>query len=165
LDVSDFAEGKFMGDKDIFITNKSGEDGSAKQTMNVSVEEKNGDTYIEIDIKRDALKNVTISEIMKTDVSFKDIDFSIKNTLKPSDLNYYPNPGSGKFNLKFNLEDKDEVTVRVMDILGKEVYKETIPNFDGIYTNQLNLIGYEKGVYVLQILQNKKALSRKILIE
>jgi hypothetical protein len=47
LDVSDFAEGKFMGDKDIFITNKSGEDGSAKQTMNVSVEEKNGDTYIE----------------------------------------------------------------------------------------------------------------------
>jgi hypothetical protein len=133
LDVSDFAEGKFMGDKDIFITNKSGEDGSAKQTMNVSVEEKNGDTYIEIDIKRDALKNVTISEIMKTDVSFKDIDFSIKNNLKPSELNYYPNPNDGKFNLKFNLDQKGEVIVKVLDILGNEIYKETLLDFNGIY--------------------------------
>jgi hypothetical protein len=165
LDVSDFAEGKFMGDKDIFITNKSGEDGSAKQTMNVSVEEKNGDTYIEIDIKRDALKNVTISEIMKTDVSFKDIDFSIKNNLKPSELNYYPNPNDGKFNLKFNLDQKGEVIVKVLDILGNEIYKETLLDFNGIYDNQLDLIGHEKGIYVLQVQQGRKALSRKILIE
>jgi hypothetical protein len=165
LDVSDFAEGKFMGDKDIFITNKSGEDGSAKQTMNVSVEEKNGDTYIEIDIKRDALKNVTISEIMKTDVSFKDIDFSIKNNLKPSELNYYPNPNDGKFNLKFNLDQKGEVIVKVLDILGNEIYKETLLDFNGIYDNQLDLTGHEKGIYVLQVQQGRKALSRKILIE
>jgi len=165
LDVSDFAEGKFMGDKDILITNKSGEDGSVKQTMNVSVEEKNGDTYIEIDIKRDALKNVTISEIMKTDVSFKDIDFSIKNNLKPSELNYYPNPNDGKFNLKFNLEQKGEVIVKVLDILGNEIYKETLLDFNGIYDNQLDLTGHEKGIYVLQVQQGGKALSRKILIE
>jgi dipeptidyl aminopeptidase/acylaminoacyl peptidase len=163
LESADFSRGKSEGKKAMVIAEKDGE--ADKQYMNVNIEEENGESFINIDIKRNAPLNVTISDISKADASMQDVSFSLKNTLKPSDLNYYPNPGSGKFNLKFNLEDKDEVTVRVMDILGKEVYKETIPNFDGIYTNQLNLIGYEKGVYVLQILQNKNALSRKILIE
>jgi hypothetical protein len=108
---------------------------------------------------------VTISEIMKTDVSFKDIDFSIKNNLKPSELNYYPNPNDGKFNLKFNLDQKGEVIVKVLDILGNEIYKETLLDFNGIYDNQLDLTGHEKGIYVLQVQQGRKALSRKILIE
>lgn len=163
METADFSGGKFEGEKAMVFVKKGAE--ASKQYMNVNIEEENGESFINIDIKRNASMNVTISDISKADASLQDVSFSLKNNLKPSDLNYYPNPSSGKFNLKFNLEQKGEVTVKVMDILGKEVYKETILDFGGMYDNKLNLTGHEKGVYVLQILQNKKALSRKILIE
>jgi fructose-specific component phosphotransferase system IIB-like protein len=163
LESGDFPGGKFEGEKAMVFVEKGAEAG--KQYMNVNIEEENGESFINIDIKRNASMNVTISDISKADASLQDVSFSLKNNLKPSELNYYPNPSSGKFNLKFNLDQKGEVTVKVMDILGQEVYKETILDFGGIYDNELNLSGHEKGVYVLQILQNKKALSRKILIE
>jgi hypothetical protein len=163
LESGDFPGGKFEGEKAMVFVEKGAEAG--KQYMNVNIEEENGESFINIDIKRNASMNVTISDISKADASLKDVSFSLKNNLKPSELNYYPNPSSGKFNLNFNLDQKGEVTVKVMDILGQEVYKETILDFGGIYDNELNLSGHEKGVYVLQILQNKKALSRKILIE
>lgn len=163
LESADFSGGKSKGDKAMFFVKKDAE--ASNQYMNVNIEEENGESFINIDIKRNAPLNVTISDISKADASLQDVSFSLKNNLKPSDLNYYPNPSSGKFNLKFNLNQKGEVTVKVMDIIGKEVYKETVLDFNGIYDNQLDLTGHEKGVYVLQILQNKKALSRKILIE
>ena len=52
-----------------------------------------------------------------------------------------------------------------MDILGNKVYNEKLKNFDGFYDNEINLAGKEKGIYVLQVVQKKKALTRKILIE
>ncbi len=55
--------------------------------------------------------------------------------------------------------------MKVMDILGNEVYKEKLMDFNGVYDNEINLIGREKGIYILQISQKKKALTRKILIE
>ena len=135
------------------------------KTMNINIEEKNGEKYINIDIKRTNSKNVTISEIQKGDASLNDIDYSLKNNLRSSQLNYFPNPNHGRFNLRFILDQNDEVTVKVLDILGKEVYKETLLDFTGTYDNQIDLTGKEKGIYILQIIQKKKVLSRKILIE
>jgi hypothetical protein len=89
---------------------------------------------------------VTISKIEKSDAGFEDIPFSLKNNLKPSQLNYYPNPSGGKFTLDFNLEGKGEITVKVTDLVGKNVYKETILDFAGSYKNQIDLTNQEKGV-------------------
>ena len=52
-----------------------------------------------------------------------------------------------------------------MDILGNEVYKEKLLDFSGIYDNEINLTGKQKGIYILQISQKKKTFTRKILIE
>ena len=151
--------------KMIFFKTKAGEKSGVKQTMNISIEEENGEKFIEIDIKRSDSLHVNISEILKDDSSLDGIDYSLKNNLKPSQFSYYPNPNNGKFNLKFTLNPKEDVTVKIMDILGNEVYKEKILDFDGTYDNQLDLTDKEKGIYILQILQKKKILTRKILIE
>lgn len=163
IDLKDKSE-----DDNVIVVKKikkgEGSDGS-KQTMNIKVEEKNGEQFIEIDIKRTSSLNVTISEIQKDDTSLAGIDYSLKSNLKPSQLSYYPNPNNGRFNLKFKLDQQNEVTVKVMDILGNEVYKERIVDFNGSYDNQIDLTGKEKGIYILQIIQKKKALTQKILIE
>jgi len=165
MEMKDLSGDEFEGRHGVMIMNGSDAGNDGDQLMNVNVEEKNGETFIEIDIKRNTAGNVTISEIAKGDDALKDIAFDLENNLKPTQLNYYPNPSHGKFSLSFHLDKKGEVTVKVMDILGKEVYQEKILDFDGIYDNQLDLTGNEKGIYVLQIIQNKKTLSRKILIE
>ena len=146
------------------MTRSEGKPG-LKQSMNINIEEKNGEKYIEIDIKKDAALNVTISEIEKNDSDFRFANLDFKNNLKPAQLSYFPNPNNGKFNLKFTLEQQKEVAVKVVDILGKEVYKEKLIDFNGKYDNEINLLGIEKGIYILQIIQKKKALTKKILIE
>lgn len=165
IDIADFSNGKFEGENVmVFKTKASGEKGM-KQTMDVSIEEKDGEKYIEIDIKRDAEMNVTISDILKNDDALSEAKFDLKNNLKASQLSYYPNPNNGKFNLKFSLDHKDEVTVSVLDILGNRIYNEKLMDFEGLYDNEINLLGKESGIYILQISQKKKALTRKILIE
>lgn len=145
---------------------KKGKDGEgSNQTMNINIEEKNGEQFIEIDIKRTSALNVTISDINKDDASLSGIDYSLKSNLKLSELKFYPNPNNGRFNLKFKLDQQKEVTVKVMDILGNEVYKERIIDFEGSYDNQIDLTGKGKGIYILQIIQKKKAFTQKILIE
>lgn len=165
IDIADFSGGKFEGDKAMFLdSNKDGQKG-IKQTMNINIEEKDSEKYINIEIKRNSSLNVTISKISKNDASLEDLKISLKNNLKPDQLKYYPNPNDGKFNLSFKLDQKDEVTVSVMDILGNEVYKEKLLDFNGVYDNEINLSGKEKGIYILRISQKKKVLTRKILIE
>ena len=163
LDLAEFSEGN-LEDDDLMVIHKDGDEG-VQQTMNINIEEKNGEQFIEIEIKRTNSLNVIISEILKEDASIEEIDYSLKNNLKPSQLNYYPNPNHGKFNLKFILDREEQVTVKVMDISGREVYKETLMDFNGTYDNQIDLTGKEKGLYILQVSQKKKMLTRKILIE
>lgn len=165
IDIADFSGGEFEGDKVMVITSDGEENSGTKQTMNINVEEKNGEQFIEIDIKRNSELNVTISDILKNDDSLEDSKIDLKNNLKTDQLKYYPNPNDGKFNLSFKLDQKEEVTVMVMDILGNEVYKEELLDFNGVYDNKINLSGKQKGIYILQIKQKKKALTRKILIE
>lgn len=167
IDIADFAGGEMEGANVMVFKSKDEEEeeSGTKQTMNINVEEKDGEKFIEIDIKRNSALNVTISEIVKDDASLKSLKADIKNNLKPAELNYYPNPNNGKFNLKFKLDRQDELTVKVIDILGNEVYKEKLLDFNGIYDNEINLTGKQKGIYILQISQKKKTFTRKILIE
>lgn len=167
IDIADFENGNIEGANVMVFKSKdgNGEESGTKQTMNINVEEKNGEKFIEIDIKRNAALNVTITEILKNDASFQSVNVDLKNNLKPAELNYYPNPNNGIFNLKFKLDRQDELTVKVMDILGNEVYKEKLLDFSGIYDNEINLTGKQKGIYILQISQKKKTFTRKILIE
>lgn len=153
------------GDQVMVTVKKSDNQEVSKQTMDINIEEQNGEKFIEINIKRTNDLNVIISEIQEGDESLNDVDYSLKNNLKPSPLNYYPNPSNGRFNLDFKLDLKKEVTIKVLDILGNEVYKETLLDFDGIYQNEIDLTGKEKGIYILQVIQKKKTLARKILIE
>ena len=165
MDSEDFSDEKFDGDNVMVYRNKAEGEPGMNQMMNINIDEKNGEQFIKIDIKRSNSVKVMISEILQDDASLSDIDYSLKNNLKPSKLNYFPNPNNGRFTLDFTLDQKEEVTVVVMDILGKEVYKEKLLDFQGNYDNQIDLSGKEKGIYILQISQKKKMLTRKILIE
>ena len=84
--------------------------------------------------------------------------------LELDEVNYYPNPNTGVFNLQF-AGKKKPTTIRVIDMMGKEVYADKLDNFSGRYDRSIDLTGNNRGVYILQILQGPKTWNKKIVIE
>ena len=95
---------------------------------------------------------------------FNDVPGIDAKVLKLEELNYFPNPNSGKFTLAFQ-STKKPTEIRITGIDGKEVYSENLDSFEGSYNREIDLSGQKPGVYLLQILQGKKAINKKIVIE
>jgi hypothetical protein len=80
------------------------------------------------------------------------------------DLKFYPNPSDGKFTVEYDLKTKEPATLTILDANGKLLFEEEIKG-GGKYTKQIDLGGKGKGVFILNLKQGKKSISRKIVIE
>ena len=80
-------------------------------------------------------------------------------------LNVYPNPSSDIFNMSFVSEEVQDLSVRVVNMLGEVIYTEGLEKFVGEYTKQINLKGYTKGVYFLEIVTNQGVVNKKIVLQ
>lgn len=136
------------------------EEGDHKMMMDVDVE------VMEDGIKKHVviISNITTKEIedelpeVATNIS--------KNELVVDDLTFSPNPNNGKFDLKFKTNNKKKpVSVKIFDLQGKEVYNETISKFSGNYSKNIDISENGKGTYILQILQDDKAKTSKVVIK
>lgn len=114
--------------------------------------------------------NVVITKLDDKDIETisendKEIDMESMTELDVINLNLYPNPNEGLFELNFRLMEDQPVLVRIISLNGKEVYRENIENFEGTYSNRINITENAAGVYVLQVVQGERMMSRKIIIE
>ncbi|TAE16786.1 MAG: T9SS C-terminal target domain-containing protein [Bacteroidetes bacterium] len=82
-----------------------------------------------------------------------------------ADLNVYPNPNDGEFNLKFNLPQKGDAHISLHDKQGNLVYEEDLKDFSGEYKKPLSLKNQKAGQYVLRIVQNGKIYTRQVLVK
>ncbi len=81
------------------------------------------------------------------------------------ELEFFPNPSKGLFNLKFDVEQPADTQINIYDINGKEIYTETINNFEGTFDEDINISQSEGGTYILEILKDNKRFNKKIIIE
>jgi hypothetical protein len=88
-----------------------------------------------------------------------------KKELSIDKLKFSPNPNNGKFDLSFKLDKKRPVQIKIFDVQGKEVYNEKVTDFDGEYSNKIDISENGEGIYLLQITQGGKASISKILIK
>jgi len=114
--------------------------------------------------------NVVITKLNQKDIEIlsetdTEIDIDRMTELEVINLNLYPNPNEGLFDLNFRLVEDQPVLVRIISLNGKEVYREDISNFEGTYANKINITENSAGVYVLQVVQGERMMSRKIIIE
>ena len=87
------------------------------------------------------------------------------NNLEVSSMALSPNPSQGEFAISFHLDGKGDTKVTVMDITGREIYSEIMKSFTGDFYTNINIAEYPKGSYFVQITQNDKVLTKKILIQ
>ena len=133
-----------------------------------------GNHEVTIDVKVDGedgeeMKHVVIiTKMSGDDKSAKRVSKTVdlnKKELSINKLKFSPNPNDGKFDLSFKLNKEKPVQIKIVDIHGKTVYSEKVNDFAGKYNNNIDISKNGKGIYILQITQDNKASTSKVVIK
>jgi hypothetical protein len=73
----------------------------------------------------------------------------------------FPNPSSGLINIDINDPNVSAKSVRIMNVLGNEIYYNNDPSPN----QKIDLSQYGKGFYIVTITSQQESVTRKILIE
>jgi Secretion system C-terminal sorting domain len=107
------------------------------------------------------LKEEDRDVLRKSGADVKKLD----NGLAVEQLNFYPNPSNGQFNLSFTSAEKGDLTLVIRDVQGREVYKHESKDFSGQFDQSLDLSTESKGVYFLTLTHKNKSMTRKLVLE
>ena len=80
-------------------------------------------------------------------------------------LMIYPNPSRDVFNIIFKTANKQDITLRIRNIVGEEIYTEELNQFDGTYTKAISLENYPKAVYFFEISTAEGTINKKLVLQ
>lgn len=78
------------------------------------------------------------------------------------DLELFPNPSDGLFQLNFDTSDRGDLSVEVYDSSGNQVYMERLIDVEGPYNGRIDLTNRANGNYFLIVSQDGRTISRKL---
>ena len=81
-----------------------------------------------------------------------------------NNLSIYPNPSRDIFNVSFTSNTKQDLRVRIINVIGEELINENLEQFIGEYTKQINLSDNAKGIYFLEIETDKGIVHKKLIL-
>ncbi len=85
--------------------------------------------------------------------------------LELRDINFYPNPSDGRFDVELETGSDNAIQISIIDPDGNEVYNRTGIPKEGRYDFRVDLSDERKGVYIMKVIQNNKALTKRVIIE
>jgi serine/threonine protein kinase, bacterial len=112
-------------------------------------------TYTDILVNQNGCDSVTTLELTISPTT------NAFTPLLDKSLNVYPNPSAGLINIDINNPNVSAKSVRIMNILGNEIYNNTSPSSN----TKVDLSQYGKGFYIVTITSQQESVTRKILIE
>jgi len=77
-------------------------------------------------------------------------------------INIFPNPSAGIFNLTFDVNSNEDVSIVVIDALGRTISTESFSNGSGTITRQLDLKSQARGLYFVHITAGENTVVKKI---
>ncbi len=86
--------------------------------------------------------------------------------LKLEELSLRPNPSNdGHFRLSIQGAKAAPIELRVHTADGREIYTESVKDFNGAFEKNFDLSEYGSGVYFVRVVQDSKAATLKVVIE
>jgi plastocyanin len=82
-----------------------------------------------------------------------------------NNLAIYPNPSRDIFNISFTSDTKQNLSVRIFNVIGEELINENLEQFIGEYTKQINLSDNAKGIYFLEIEMDDGVINKKLILQ
>ena len=77
-----------------------------------------------------------------------------------ANLDVYPNPSRDIFNVTFTTEEKQTIIVKVVNVIGEEIFTENLTEFVGQYTKVIDMNNQAKGVYFLELTSLKLGVKK-----
>jgi hypothetical protein len=146
----------------------AGTDGDAvEKIVLMNVDENKADGKKE----KKQVKVVIVRKMQIVDATAEDAQLLSKTTgltdgqLAADNVKFYPNPNDGKFNLSFLLKEKGDTEVKILNMEGKLIFKESLPDFSGTYNEAIDISKEPKGTYFVRISQGEHAQLKKIVLE
>ncbi|MGC6490446.1 MAG: T9SS type A sorting domain-containing protein, partial [Flavobacteriales bacterium] len=82
-----------------------------------------------------------------------------------ANLDVYPNPSRDIFNVTFNSEQAQTIAVKVVNMIGEEMYTEELTEFVGLYEKQIDLSQFSKGVFFLEVKTDTIQFNSKLVLQ
>lgn len=129
-------------------------DGSEMITLPVLDE-----TNVNVRIKIEAVGNIYYTVSKRLTIYGKNVastDFELDN------FKLFPNPTSDLINLSFTSESNTDIVFKIYDFRGRKVYNHTVKN-NGSIQHSIDMSKMSSGVYILNISDGNKTMSKKII--
>ncbi|MDF2451600.1 MAG: hypothetical protein K0S26_1104 [Bacteroidota bacterium] len=91
-------------------------------------------------------------------------DIKISEIASDANLNIYPNPSRGDFVLNYSSEDKSDLVISIIDNKGQVIYYEHYASFGGNLIKNIDLSRKAGGIYNIEILNGKKKIVKRIVL-
>ena len=80
-------------------------------------------------------------------------------------LNVSPNPNKGRFQVSFEVFEKNDLSLEIFNSVGQKLLGQEYPGFNGKFSKTIYLEQAAAGLYVLKIRYNNKTYLKKFLIQ
>ncbi|MCW3127921.1 MAG: C-terminal target protein [Bacteroidetes bacterium] len=81
------------------------------------------------------------------------------------DLSVFPNPNNGSFTLRANVITLGDVSVKIIDMLGRDVYQKTLTNQNGEVVQNIDISGLAKDVYTVQVSSSMGQATKRVVVK
>jgi mannan endo-1,4-beta-mannosidase len=95
-------------------------------------------------------------------VTQKVLPTAVKKANDNLNINFYPNPTTGKFNISLGKAPSHKAIVEIYDLQGKQIYSSTLHN---LTTGTFDLSGNPKGIYLAKLWIDGMLFNHKICIK
>ena len=86
------------------------------------------------------------------------------NDLSIADVQVYPNPSNGEFNIEFNTTNNSSMSIEVYNLVGAKVWNSTVASTTGTTNVAISLGDVEKGAYLLKLTAGDSEVIKTIQI-
>lgn len=77
----------------------------------------------------------------------------------------YPNPSTGVFTVSLANVEARKVELRIMNVIGNEIFHETLTDNGGVFKKTVDLNSYAKGLYYVKLEADGFSTVRRVVVK
>lgn len=85
-------------------------------------------------------------------------DVAFKNS-----ISLFPNPNNGQFEVNFNARKDADVTIDIIDIVGKTIQSQSLKNLNGFVKKAIDIRNFSKGIYLMNLTFEGKTYTKRFI--
>ena len=92
-------------------------------------------------------------------------NISVSTISKSDGIKCYPNPSNDIFNIVFKSNTKQNIDLKVHNLLGEVIFSESLKDFNGEFSRIVDLSQYPNAIYILQLNTKDGMINKKLVLE